>query len=107
MRKYELIPTDGRKSFYGKAVVMVQDDGSEILYSYGTKIIEKTPGGGFIKFWGGWSQTAGRHIKAFCGLNKLQYEALQMNEESRPGSGGRTLSNQESLFIMLARRAAK
>lgn len=37
MRKYELIPTDGRKSFYGKAVVMVQDDGSEILYSYGTK----------------------------------------------------------------------
>ena len=22
MRKYELIPTDGRKSFYGKAVVM-------------------------------------------------------------------------------------
>ena len=46
MRKYELIPTDGRKSFYGKAVVMVQDDGSEILYSYGTKIIEKTPGGG-------------------------------------------------------------
>lgn len=23
MRKYELIPTDGRKSFYGKAVVMV------------------------------------------------------------------------------------
>ena len=47
MRKYELIPTDGRKSFYGKAVVMVQDDGSEILYSYGTKIIEKTPGGGW------------------------------------------------------------
>ena len=23
MRKYELIPTDGRKSFYGKAVVFV------------------------------------------------------------------------------------
>ena len=76
MRKYELIPTYGRKSFYGKAVVMVQDDGSEILYSYGTKIIEKTPGGGLIKFWGGWSQTTGRHIKAFCGLNKAEYFAL-------------------------------
>ena len=76
MRKYELIPTDGRKSFYGKAVVMVQDDGSEILYSYGTKIIEKTPGGGLVKFWGGWSQTTGRHIKAFCGLNKSEFFAL-------------------------------
>ena len=76
MRKYELIPTDGRKSFYGKAVVMVQDDGSEILYSYGTKIIEKTPGGGLVKFWDGWSQTTGRHIKAFCGLNKAEYFAL-------------------------------
>ena len=76
MRKYELIPTDGRKSFYGKAVVMVQDDGSEILYSYGTKIIEKTPGGGLVKFWGGWSQTTGRHIKSFCGLNKAEFLAL-------------------------------
>ena len=76
MRKYELIPTDGRKSFYGKAVVVVQDDGSEILYSYGTKIIEKTPGGGLVKFWGGWSQTTGRHIKSFCGLNKAEFLAL-------------------------------
>ena len=29
MRKYELIPTDGRKSFYGKAVVVVEDNGTE------------------------------------------------------------------------------
>ena len=36
MRKYELIPADGRKSFYGKAVVIVADNGTETLYSYGT-----------------------------------------------------------------------
>lgn len=103
MRKYELIPTDGRKSFYGKAVVMVQDDGSEILYSYGTKIIEKTPGGGLVRFWGGWSQTTGRHIKAFCGLNKSEFMELSLDGEISPG--GRTLTNSESLAIMYARRA--
>ena len=36
MRKYELTPTDGRKSFYGKAVVIVEDNGTETLYSYNT-----------------------------------------------------------------------
>ena len=29
MRKYELISADGRKSFYGKAVVIVEDNGTE------------------------------------------------------------------------------
>ena len=104
MRKYELIPTDGRKSFYGKAVVMVADDMTETLYSYGTKIIEKTPGGGLVRFWGGWSQTTGRHIKAFCGLNKSDYERLPL-ETSGTGSGGRVLTNNESYAAMIARRA--
>lgn len=27
MRKYELIPTNGSKSFYGKAIVQVNDSG--------------------------------------------------------------------------------
>ena len=76
MRKYELIPNDGRKSFYGKAVVEVADDGSETLYSYGTPIIKKTAAGELVKLWDGWSATTGRHIKAFCGLNKAAYIAL-------------------------------
>ena len=41
MKKYELIPTDGRKSFYGKAVVIVEDNGTETLYSYNTPIIKR------------------------------------------------------------------
>ena len=76
MRKYELIPNDGRKSFYGKAVVEVADDGSETLYSYGTPIIKKTAAGELVKLWSGWSATTVRHIKAFCGLNKAAYMAL-------------------------------
>ena len=76
MRKYELIPNDGRKSFYGKAVVEVADDGSEMLYSYGTPIVKKTAAGELVRLWDGWSATTGRHIKAFCGLNKAAYMAL-------------------------------
>ena len=76
MRKYELIPNDGRKSFYGKAVVEVADDGSETLYSYGTPIIKKTAAGELVKLWDGWSATTERHVKAFCGLNKAAYMAL-------------------------------
>lgn len=76
MRKYELIPNDGRKSFYGKAVVEVADDGSETLYSYGTPIVKKTAAGELVKLWDGWSATTGKHIKAFCGLNKAAYMAL-------------------------------
>lgn len=76
MRKYELIPNDGRESFYGKAVVEVADDGSETLYSYGTPIVKKTAAGELVRLWDGWSATTGRHIKVFCGLNKAAYKAL-------------------------------
>lgn len=45
MRKYELTPVDGRKSFYGKAVVIVEDNGTETLYSYETPIIKRLVSG--------------------------------------------------------------
>lgn len=76
MKKYELIPNDDRKSFYGKAVVEVANDGTETLYSYNTAIIKRTAAGELVKLWDGWSATTGRHIKAFCGLNKAAYMAL-------------------------------
>ena len=76
MRKYELIPTDGRKSFCGKAVVVVEDNGTETLYSYGTPIIKRLVSGELVKLWSGWSATTGRHIQAFCGLNKAAYMNL-------------------------------
>ena len=76
MRKFELMPNDGRKSFYGKAIVKIDNEGSETLYSYGTPILTKRTNGEMVKHWDGWSATTGRHIKAFCGLNKAQYTAL-------------------------------
>lgn len=78
-KRYELIPTDGRKSFYGKAIVVEMCDGSSVLYSYGTLITRKTANGEIIRLWGGWSQTTGWHIKAFCGLNKGEFLALPHN----------------------------
>ena len=76
MRKYELIPMTGQKSFYGKAVVMVDDDGTETLYSYDTPIIKRTASGQLVRLWNDWTNTTGRHIKAFCGLNKAGFMAL-------------------------------
>lgn len=76
MKHYELIPTDGRKSFYGKAIVTIDEDGTETLSSYNTPIIKRTVSGELVKLWDGWTSTTGRHIKAFCGLNKAQYMSL-------------------------------
>lgn len=76
MSKYELKPTDGRKSFYGKAVVVVEDNGTETLYSYNTPIIKRLVSGELVKIWDGWTATTGRHIKAFCGLNKAAFMSL-------------------------------
>lgn len=76
MKEYELKPTDGRKSFYGKAVVMVEDNGTETLFSYGTPILKRLVSGELVKLWDGWTATTGRHIKAFCGLSKAEYMSL-------------------------------
>lgn len=76
MKRYELIPTDARKSFYGKAYVEVDENGAETLYSYGTPIIKRLKSGKLVKLWSGWSMTTGRHITAFCGLNKMEYTSL-------------------------------
>lgn len=76
MKQYELKPTDGRKSFYGKAIVTIDEDGTETLSSYNTPIIKRTVSGELVKLWDGWTSTTGRHIKAFCGLNKAQYMSL-------------------------------
>lgn len=76
--KYELKPNDSHKSFYGKAYV-IEQDGEKTLYSYNTKIMSMNSAGEFTRFWGGWSATTGRHIKAFCGMNKAEYTALPIN----------------------------
>ena len=68
MKAYELIPTDGRKSFYGKAVVFEKDNGEKVLQSYNTEVCKITSGGEFVRLWSGYSVTTMRHINSFLRL---------------------------------------
>lgn len=73
---YELMPRNGRKSFYGKAVIKVENE-TETLYSYGTPIVRRERDGTLVRLWDDWTYTTGAHIKSFCGLNKAQFEKLR------------------------------
>ena len=68
MEKYELIPTDGRKSFYGKAIVIEKDNGEKVLQSYNTEVCKITSDGEFVRLWSGYSVTTMRHINSFLRL---------------------------------------
>lgn len=74
-KEYELKPIK-QKSFYGKAVVKVDSDGKETLYSYSIPIISKDKKGNLTKLYNGWTVTTGKHIKAFCGLTKAEFLEL-------------------------------
>ena len=76
-KMHDLIPCDGHKSFYGKAKVVIEDDGAKTLLSYNTPIIRRNPDGTLKRLWFGWSATTGRHIASFCGLSKKQFEDLR------------------------------
>lgn len=76
---FELMPKNGRKSFYGKAIVMLMDNGDQILYSYGTKImIKSAKNGQYKRFYDDWTTTTGTHIKSFSGLNKQEFLKLEL-----------------------------
>ena len=73
----ELIPTNGRKSFYGKAIVQRKNDGTEILLSYGTPIIMKKKHGKLYRFLDEpLTVTTNTHVISYCGLHKKDYEKL-------------------------------
>ena len=80
---YELMPKNGRASFYGKAMIKVDKDGTETLLSYDTPIIKKS-GNKLMRlyniknndFINGVSCTTCSHIISFCGLHKKQFVKL-------------------------------
>jgi hypothetical protein len=79
MKFYELSPIDGRNSFYGKALVEIAKNGTETLYNYGTPIIKRIKNSGrLVRLYDGWTMTTGRHIKAFCGLDKKAFMAMKV-----------------------------
>jgi hypothetical protein len=77
MTRHELMPANGRKSFYGKAIVEVDDYGVETLFSYQTPIIKRFPNGTLKRLYDeAPSLTTSTHIKSFCGLTKREFMAL-------------------------------
>lgn len=72
MEIYELPCLDHRKSFYGKANVIVEADGTKILRSYNTNVCRIDPDGSFHRMWSGYSATTMRHVDSFRKLNGLQ-----------------------------------
>ena len=81
MSMYYLKPQGAQKSFCNKAVVICDDTtGNHTLYSYSTPIITMYPDGNLKKLWDGWTRTTGKHINAFCGLNKQEFMALTMED---------------------------
>ena len=77
----ELSPLPGQqKSFYGKAKVRQLHD-CQRLESYDTPVLEVYQDGTVCRLWCGWSNTTGRHIKAFCGMSKKEFCSLPLREK--------------------------
>ncbi len=82
MKEYDLIPTNGRKSFYGKARVEIADDGAETLISYHSRIIRRNADGSYVRlFEETLTHTTATHVKSFCGMNKKEFEKLPVVAE--------------------------
>lgn len=52
---------------YMQAFIKYYDDGSEVLQSYNTDVVKKTPDGKYIRLWSGWSPSTMKQVKAYCG----------------------------------------
>lgn len=83
MKIFELKPINGRKSFYGKAQAIEQENGDIELRSYDT-IVARIRNGRFERLWSGYSQTTMNHINAFidafgiAGGGKAWWDSLQV-----------------------------
>lgn len=81
MKMFELIPNNGRKSFYGKAKVIDNENGIVSLLSYNTIVCSiDTKTRQFIRHWSGQSCTTSAHINSFrsvYGLSPLTSKQWQ------------------------------
>ena len=69
MKMFELIPNNGRKSFYGKAKVIDNENGIVSLLSYNTIVCSiDTKTRQFFRHWSGHSMTTTAHINSFRNL---------------------------------------
>jgi len=77
---YNLEPTNGRASFYGKAKVIVKGS-MRYLRSYDTIVAGKDVSTGKVyRYWDGMTNTTAAHIKSFCGLDARGFRKLPLTE---------------------------
>ena len=106
--KYEVIPHNGRKSFYGKAIV-TEVNGNKTLTSYTTDVARIDKEGNFFKLWNGYSVTTMNHVNAFRTMNglnaltKKEWESMETKETEKPHSD---MPWQQSYKAMMVRRNA-
>ena len=74
MNKFYVLPDSN-----DKANIIIDDDNVYTLYSYGTPIVKQYPDGSLERLWDSWTATTGRHIKAFCELDKKRFMNLPLN----------------------------
>lgn len=79
----QLLPTNGRKSFYNKCELLKDDNGIYYLRSYNTIVASYNPNSGiFSRIWSGYSQTTINHINGFRaflgleGINKNKWDKM-------------------------------
>ena len=86
IKTYELPYLDSRKSFYGKALVIIEGD-TATLQSYSTKVARYDMNTGeFTRLWGGYSATTMRHVNSFLchmgidGGGKAWWDSLEVTQ---------------------------
>lgn len=52
---------------YMQAYIKYYDDGSQILQSYNTDVVKRTPDGQYIRLWDDWSSSTNKQVSAYCG----------------------------------------
>lgn len=62
-----------QKSYYGKAIVIEDNQGNKILQSYATQVAKIDKNGNLQKLWNGYSQTTMHHIIDFCKLYNVNF----------------------------------
>ena len=77
MQVFELTPTNGRKSFYGKARV-IEENGVSKLLSYDTFVAEFNHKENKMKVNGKYSMTTNTHINSF--LNYYGFDSCTKKE---------------------------
>ena len=77
MKTFDLVPTNGRKSFSGKAIVK-QNDNISVLTSYNTKVAQYDHNTNIITVNGYYSPTTASHINAF--LNFYGFDSCTKKE---------------------------